>query len=87
MKCFKYGGMAFYMLEAGENYPDATADKEYIGAYVVFPFKGHWLAQILTQGNWTDITDQRFDSENAAFNFAYQHHTAAEEKLQRGLMR
>lgn len=87
MKCFKSGGMAFYMLEAGEPYPDAAADKEYIGAYVVFPYEGKWLAQIHTIGKWLDISEQRFDSENVAFNHAYQHYIDAQEKHRKSLIR
>lgn len=73
MKKFKSSGIAFYFLEDGEPYPDASADKEYIGAYVVFPFEGKWLAQRHKKGYWLDITNKRFDTENEAFNYAYEH--------------
>ena len=85
MKRFKSGGMAFYMLEPGELYPDAIADKEYVGAYVVFPYEGKWLAQNHTRGKWVDITDQRFETENEAFNFAYEHYIAAQAEIVQSL--
>lgn len=81
MKRFKTGGMAFYMLAAGEFYPDPYADKDFVGGYVVFPYEGKWLAQIFTRGKWVDLTDQRFDTENAAFNFAHDHYLSEQKKM------
>lgn len=81
MKRFKSGGMAFYMLGPGEFYPDPYSDKDYIGAYVVFPYEGEWLAQIHKNGGWVDITGRRFETENAAFNAAYDHYLAEEKKV------
>lgn len=73
MKIFRSSGVLFYFLEEGGLYPDPTADKEYIGAYITFPYDGKWIAQRYKNGYWIDITDKRFDTENEAFNFAYDY--------------
>lgn len=74
MKCFKSGGVKFYMLSPGESYPDPFANNEYVGAYVVFFHEGRWWAQIHELKVWRNLTDQTFDTENEAFNFAYEHY-------------
>lgn len=81
MKTFKTGGVKFYMLAAGEPYPDPNADNQYVGAYAIFPYEGKWLAQIHSKGSWLDLTDQRFDTENSAFNYAHDHYLSEQKKL------
>lgn len=81
MKTFKSGGVKFYMLAEGEGYPDPHADNQYVGAYAVFPYEGKWCAQIHERNTWLDLTEQRFETENIAFNFAYDHYLAAQEKM------
>ncbi|HCD3313104.1 TPA: hypothetical protein ACJIWU_002325 [Enterobacter chengduensis] len=60
------------MLAPGEHYPDPYADKDYQGAYVIFPYEGKWLTQIFKNGKWIDLTDRRFETENQAFNYAHE---------------
>lgn len=81
MKTFKSGGVKFYMLAEGEPYPDPYADNQYVGAYVIFPYQGEWCAQIHERNTWKDLTQQRFKTENMAFNFAYDHFHAEQEKI------
>ncbi len=74
MGCLIVNGIKFYILGEGEAYPDPHADNQFVGAYVVFPFEGKWVAQKhFRGGRWTDITDRRFDTENDAFNFTYEY--------------
>ena len=73
MGCIILGAIKFYMLAEGESYPDPYGDGNYCGAYVVFPYQGKWIAQkCVSKGKWKDITDQRFETENLAFNYAYE---------------
>lgn len=80
MKLFISGGVKFYTLAEGEAYPDPHADNRYVGAYVVFPFEGKWCVQILERNTWRDLTVQHFETDNIAFNFAYNHYVAQQEK-------
>lgn len=80
MKTFKSGGMKFYMLAPGDLYPDPYADNQYIGAYVIFLHDGKWYVQIHTRNRWENLTDESFERENTAFNFAYDHYIEAEKK-------
>ena len=74
MGCLIVSGIKFYTLAEGESYPDPHADNQFVGAYAVFPYEGKWVAQKhFRGGRWIDITDQRFDTENEAFNFAYKY--------------
>ncbi|ENK1087419.1 hypothetical protein AB2010_000635 [Citrobacter freundii] len=74
MGCLIVSGIKFYTLAEGEAYPDPNSDDKYFGAYAVFPSEGKWVAQkYFRTGNWHDITDQRFDTENEAFNFTYEY--------------
>lgn len=81
MQILKSGGVKFYILEQGEMYPDPHSDNQFVGAYVVFPFEDKWAVQYYDKGRWLDLTELRFDSENAAFNYAYDHYTAVQNKL------
>lgn len=75
MGCLILGGVKYYMIGEGEPYPDPHADNHFHGAYVVFPYHGKWVAQKCTSHKkWEDITDQRFDTENKAFNFCLDYH-------------
>ncbi len=75
MGCIILSGVKYYMLAEGEPYPDPHDDGRYMGAYVTFPYNGKWVAQkCVSYEKWEDITDQRFDTENQAFNFCYEYH-------------
>ena len=87
MRLFNSGGVKFYMLEAGDPYPDPHSDNRYTGAYVVFPFEGQWLAQKHENNRWINLTSDRFDTENEAFNYTYEHHQAEQKKLRNALDR
>ncbi|MDT7076447.1 hypothetical protein RQL62_17835 [Citrobacter amalonaticus] len=68
-------GVRFYMLDAGESYPDPHVHNEYVGAYAIFPHDSRWWVQIHEiPGYWINLTEQTFKTENEAFNFAYEHH-------------
>lgn len=82
MRTLISGSVKFFMLDAGELYPDPHNDNRYVGAYVIFPYEGQWLAQRHENNRWVHFTTDRFDTENEAFNFAYAHHLAAQHKLQ-----
>lgn len=74
MLCLIVGGCKFYTLEEGEPYPDPHSDGSFAGAYVAFPIEGKWMAQkFITGRGWINITEQRFDTQNQAFNFAYEY--------------
>lgn len=75
-------GVKFYTLVEGESYPDPHADNQFVGAYAVFPFEGKWIVQQYYRGGrWTDITARRFDTENEAFNYAYEYAFAPENRF------
>lgn len=69
------------MLDPGEPYPDPHADNQYVGAYAIFPYEGKWLAQRHEKGHWIDLTEKRFDTENAAFNYAHDHYLREQKKM------
>lgn len=73
MRCLIAKNVKFYMLDAGESYPDPHSDNRYAGAYAVFPFDGKWRIQTHKNPRWVDLTPDAFDTENAAFNYAYSH--------------
>lgn len=75
MRCLISNGVRFYMLDAGEHYPDPHVRNDYAGAYAVFPHGGRWWVQIHEIPDyWINLTEQTFETENEAFNFAYEHH-------------
>lgn len=77
MGCLVIGGTKFYVLAAGAHYPNPHADNAYVGAYAVFPFEGKWIAQYhRPPAVWLDLTEQRFETANEAFNFAYEHYVS-----------
>lgn len=77
MGCLVIGGTKFYVLAAGDKYPDPHSDYCYQGAYVVFPFEDNWIAQIhRPPASWIDLSEKRFTSECEAFGFVYKHYVA-----------
>lgn len=82
MRTFISGGVKFYSLADGEVYPDPYADNQYVGAYVVFPYEGKWCVQIHESGKWKDLTPQRFETENIAFNYAYDDYLEKQRRIQ-----
>ncbi|EBH7423746.1 hypothetical protein CXI49_21265 [Salmonella enterica] len=78
MGCLVSGGVKFYLLKEGQNYPNPHADNSYMGAYVVFPFEGEWIVQYhQPPSSWLDLSERRFTNENEAFNFAYDYYLSS----------
>lgn len=65
-------GRAFYMLDAGEPFPNHTdADFRSVSC-AIFPQQDGWTVRAYVSLKWEPITNQTFDSENEAFNYAYK---------------
>lgn len=74
-------GVAFYMLGRNEKMPQIYGDSYGIPGYVIWPRNcGKWDVRWYSQQEWEEITDQLFDTENVAFNFAYEHFLARQDK-------
>jgi len=67
-------GHRLIMLNAGERVPDLNSFSNFNGATIVWPRKsGKWDIRLLDEKTlkWVPVTDQLFETQNAAFNFAY----------------
>lgn len=77
-------GATFYMLDAGEVLTKAELNHTYYPAdFVIWPRGNKWDVRENTIRGWEPITDRLFDSENEAFNFAYDNYCADEERKRR----
>lgn len=75
MRKFISGGTKFYFMEPGEKVPDVHEDRSFVGAYVIWRRKsGKWDVRWKLIGEWEEIADRQFDTENEAFNFAHDHY-------------
>lgn len=73
MRKFSTGGFTFYMLQRGERAPNPLEDTAFCGAYLIWPLKsGLWDVRQFKYGRWEQVTNDFFDSENAAFNHVYK---------------
>lgn len=82
MRTFSTAGYKFYMLDRGERAPDPYSSRDVAGAYLIWPRKsGKWDTRIFHRGQWTEFTDRQFDTENEAFNFAYDHYGATQNRF------
>lgn len=79
MKKFIVGGTIFYMLSAGERMQSNDIDHDCSRHYIIWPVNESWRIKYRWGDKWDNITDQKFDTENAAFNFAYDHYIKAEK--------
>lgn len=83
MRSFTSGGMAFYMLGEGERLPDVRGNRYGNLGYVIWPRGDKWDVRRMGLRGWEKIADRLFDTENEAFNFAYDTYCADEERKQR----
>lgn len=82
MRVFKSGGARFLFMARGEKLPDKP-DDNYTSSYVIWPRKnGKWDVRWKWSGDWKEIADHQFDTENAAFNHAYDHHAERQRRLE-----
>lgn len=74
-------GVAFYMLDPGERLTNAELYHRYHDCrFVIWPRDGKWDVREMGFRGWDKITDRLFDSENEAFNFAYDKYCADLDK-------
>ncbi|MGJ0478998.1 hypothetical protein [Pantoea agglomerans] len=73
MRKFSTGGYTFYILQRNERAPNPLADTGFCGAYLIWPLRsGLWDVRQFEKGRWEQLTNDFFDSENAAFNHVYK---------------
>jgi hypothetical protein len=73
MRKFIVGGTIFYMLDSGERMQSDNMDYDCSRHYIIWPVTDGWRIRYKWSKDWEIITDKIFDTENAAFNFAYEH--------------
>ncbi|EEB6041898.1 hypothetical protein OR033_004981 [Salmonella enterica] len=73
MKKFIVGGTIFYMLADGERMQSKDMDYDCSYHYLIWPAGDSWRIKYRGFKEWESITDKVFDTENAAFNCAYDH--------------
>jgi len=73
VKTFISAAAAFYMFEPGEKYSEDKLAPDINQEYVIWPEGDVWRIKYRFGPGWQEITDRRFDSQNAAFVFAYNH--------------
>ncbi|WP_225760291.1 hypothetical protein [Leclercia sp. Marseille-Q4284] len=73
MKKFIVGGTIFYMLSPGERVQSNDIDYDCTRHYIIWSVDDSWHIKYKFSQGWENITEQNFETENAAFNFAYEH--------------
>ena len=73
MRKFFTSATAFYMLGPGEVLRQADINRDFNRKYVIWHADGVWKVRHNWHHGWEDITQGDFETENAAFNFAYEH--------------
>ncbi|AVW74159.1 hypothetical protein B7D34_01045 (plasmid) [Klebsiella pneumoniae] len=81
MKKFIVGGTIFYMLADGERMQSGDMDYDCSYHYIIWPSNDFWRVKYRCSKEWESITDKVFDTENAAFNCAYDHFLNATKAL------
>lgn len=82
MKVFKAAGSIFLFMALGEKLP-SKPDGSYVSSYVIWPRKNSkWDVRWKWSGDWEEIADHQFDTENAAFNHAYVHNAERQCRLE-----
>ena len=72
MRKFVSSGAAFYMLDRGEKLTKNELFHRYDPVrFVIWPRGDKWDVLERVGNEWVRLTDQLFNSENAAFVFAY----------------
>lgn len=79
MKKFIVGGTIFYMLSDGERMQSKDMNYDCSHHYIIWPNDNVWRINYRCTKDWEKITDKTFDTENAAFNFAYEHFLNADK--------
>ncbi|MDT0176913.1 hypothetical protein Q9R34_12795 [Enterobacter sp. BRE11] len=73
MRKFVSAGAAFYMLDRGEKLTKKELFHRYDPVrFVIWPRGDKWDVLERVGNEWFRLTDELFDSENAAFVFAYE---------------
>ena len=76
MRTFISGGVKFCFMERGEKLGNIHEDKYFTEFYVIWPRNsGKWDVRWF-RGDWKEITDLQYDTENEAFQCAHEHHLA-----------
>lgn len=84
MRKFVSAGAAFYMLDKGDKLTKHEIFHRYDPArFVIWPRKGGWDVMECVSNEWVRLTDSLFESENAAFVFAYDKFCAEQERARR----
>jgi len=77
-------GTAFYVLAPGESLTKHEIYHQYYPAqYVIWPLAEGWDVRKMGPQGWQKISGTLFETENAAFNFAYEHFCDEHDKQQR----
>ena len=84
MRKFVSGGVVFLFPATGEVVGDVRTNDGSKPGYVIKECDGgQWQAQRFENGVWLDIADKQFETENEAFNIAYDHYLAEQERMRR----
>jgi len=82
MNIFKTAGSRFLFMALYEKLLDEP-DDGYSSTYVIWPRKnGKWDVRWKWAGDWEEIAPHQFDTENAAFNYAYDHNAERQRRLE-----
>lgn len=73
MKTIISSAVAIYILKDGERLKRSLADKEYSRFYLIYPSNGCWEVVYFPFGENNRVSLYKGNTENEAFNIAYQH--------------
>lgn len=73
MRKFVSAATAFYFLDEGEMLGSAQIYGDESRIYVIWPVSGVWKVRYRFHKGWESISSSDFETENIAFNFAYEH--------------
>ncbi|MCT2388872.1 hypothetical protein [Erwinia pyrifoliae] len=73
MRKFISAATGFFFLNEGEILKSSDLYGNVGHIYVTWPDGAIWRVKLWNYTEWESITDDTFLTENAAFNFAYQH--------------
>lgn len=73
MRKFFTSATAFYMLSDGEVLSKSDINFDFNRMYIIWPKSGLWKVRHKWHRGWEEISMVDFESENDAFNFAYEH--------------
>lgn len=73
MKTIISAATAIYILKHGERLKRSLSDRDFGRFYLIFPTDKHWEVIYFPFGEKNRIYLEKGNSENEAFNIAYQH--------------